>query len=166
MDIWNLYTRKSLSAWIPSAKAPVPSNETLNHQPTASSLYHGQVFENKRISRSYIVDKVVSQLAGCSRAIVEGAMKVSHPYYPVDVEIPGYLANEWPFTTLLALFGSACASIIASAWAITKAVRPDHPRFEVLTVLWFVLCEYRDLRRFSPPQLMSINIRRIDSSPF
>jgi len=68
-------------------------------------------------------------------------MKPSHPYYPRDVDIPGYAANEWHFTTLLAVFGSGCVSILSTALVVTTRKRPDLPSTEILTVLWFVLCE-------------------------
>ncbi|GME33244.1 ebp domain-containing protein [Neofusicoccum parvum] len=32
----------------------------------------------------------------------------SHPYYPLDVEIPGYLANDYSVPELLAIFAAGC----------------------------------------------------------
>jgi cholestenol delta-isomerase len=68
-------------------------------------------------------------------------METRHPYYPLGVEIPGYIENELPFTTCLTILGSALTSILFLVWRVTKYTRPDLPRHEVLTVLWFALCK-------------------------
>jgi cholestenol delta-isomerase len=91
-------------------------------------------------------------------------MAALHPYYPVDVEIPGYLANEWSLTTLLAVFGSACAFVLASAWLVARAAQPDLSRSEVLTVLWFALCKPACSVIVYSADETSIS-RRVDTSP-
>jgi hypothetical protein len=83
--------------------------------------------------------------------------EVTHPYYPVDIEISGYVANEWPFLTLLVILGSACAFILALARGVTRYLRPDLPRSEVLTVLWFILCEHQWLPRCISMKLIQIS---------
>jgi len=63
-----------------------------------------------------------------------------HPYYPLEVEIVGYLANDWSVPTLLAVFATGCAGIFSITYAIVKRYRPHLPIGELLTILWFVLC--------------------------
>jgi hypothetical protein len=83
--------------------------------------------------------------------------KVTHPYYPVDIEISGYVANEWPFWTLLVVLCSACAFVLALARGVTRYLRPDLPSSEVLTVLWFILCEHQRLSRCISMKLILIS---------
>lgn len=78
--------------------------------------------------------------------IANNASKISHPphpYYPLEVEITGYLANEWSVPLLLAVFASGCAVIFSATYLIIKKVQPRMPVHEVFTVMWFVLSEYR-----------------------
>ncbi|KIW04842.1 uncharacterized protein PV09_04024 [Verruconis gallopava] len=69
-------------------------------------------------------------------------MAISHPYYPLGVEVPGYAPNETPLAILLPSFALVCASVLASAWRVSQSFRPGLPRSEVLTVLWFSLCGF------------------------
>lgn len=68
---------------------------------------------------------------------------VPHPYYPLEVEIVGYLANERPVPTLLSIFFGGCALIVGSTYAIMKSVRPTMPKSEVLTFMWLFICKHR-----------------------
>ena len=63
-----------------------------------------------------------------------------HPYYPLGIEIVGYLANEWSTLHLLLTFFSGCAVIFTVTTLLVKKVRPNLPQSELLTLLWFVLC--------------------------
>jgi len=62
-----------------------------------------------------------------------------HPYYPLELEIVGYLANDWHFLTLLAIFASGCFAVFSATYAIAKRMRPQIPTSELLTIMWFVL---------------------------
>ncbi|KAF2143318.1 uncharacterized protein K452DRAFT_225394 [Aplosporella prunicola CBS 121167] len=64
----------------------------------------------------------------------------NHPYYPLEVEIVGYLANDWTVPHLLGAFATGCAVIFAATYLVTKRVRPALPTSELLTIMWFVLC--------------------------
>ncbi|KAI9838106.1 MAG: hypothetical protein M1819_006262 [Sarea resinae] len=66
----------------------------------------------------------------------------THPYYPVEVEIVGYLANEWPVPLLLSLFGGGCGLVFALTLLIVRKVHPGLPAKEKLAILWFVLCGF------------------------
>ena len=65
---------------------------------------------------------------------------VKHPYYPLDANIVGYVAND---STVLSLFGSfiaGCAAIFGLALLAVKRINPRLPASELITVMWFVLC--------------------------
>ncbi|KAL2006494.1 hypothetical protein VTN00DRAFT_9162 [Thermoascus crustaceus] len=62
-----------------------------------------------------------------------------HPYYPIDAEIVGYLANEYSVLTLLVCFSAGCAGVLGTALAIASRFRPSMSTADKLAVLWFVL---------------------------
>jgi len=64
-----------------------------------------------------------------------------HPYYPLEAEIVGYLANDWHFLTLLAVFASGCVVIFSATYAVAMKVRPHMLTSELVTIMWFVLCK-------------------------
>ena len=47
---------------------------------------------------------------------------VSHPYYPVDLQLPGYVAPQLPFTTVLAVFFSASIILALASWTLSGRV--------------------------------------------
>ncbi|KAF7905052.1 uncharacterized protein EAF01_005573 [Botrytis porri] len=63
-----------------------------------------------------------------------------HPYYPLDLEIPHYLANQWDTLTLVSIFAAGCTAIFSSTYLLVMRVRPRISTADLLTVLWFVLC--------------------------
>jgi cholestenol delta-isomerase len=63
-----------------------------------------------------------------------------HPYYPLEAEIVGYLANEWNTVQLCSMFASGCAVIFVLTYTITTRVRPNVSVGDLATVMWFVLC--------------------------
>ena len=69
-----------------------------------------------------------------------------HPYYPLDVEIAGYLANRWGVPTLLGIFFGGLAVIFYTTHVLVKKRNPQMPRRELLTVMWFVLCKGAAIR--------------------
>ena len=62
-----------------------------------------------------------------------------HPYYPLGVDIAGYLANEYSVPYLLGVFALGCAAIFGVTYVVTKSLRPNIPKSELWTVMWFVL---------------------------
>ncbi|KAI9738110.1 MAG: hypothetical protein M1818_005538 [Claussenomyces sp. TS43310] len=65
-----------------------------------------------------------------------------HPYYPLEVEIASYLANEWSVPVLLSIFSSLCATILAVTLAIVRKVHPDLHDADKAAIWWFVLCGF------------------------
>ncbi|KAI4731655.1 Emopamil-binding protein [Aureobasidium sp. EXF-10728] len=65
---------------------------------------------------------------------------IKHPYYPLDANIAGYVANESTVLSLLGSFVAGCAAIFGATYLAVKKVNPRLPTIELLTVMWFVLC--------------------------
>ena len=65
-----------------------------------------------------------------------------HPYYPIESEIVGYLANEYNTLELVSLFAAGCAVIFSCTYMTVKKLRPNVPLSDVLVVLWFTLCGF------------------------
>jgi cholestenol delta-isomerase len=79
---------------------------------------------------------------GLAHDIVSNASNVltsPHPYYPLDVEITGYLANEWGVLKLLLTFAAGCAAIFYATHVVVKRIQPTISNSELFTVMWFVL---------------------------
>lgn len=68
--------------------------------------------------------------------------KIAHPFYPVEAEIVGYLANEWSVPTLLAVFAAGWAIILGITSVLVKRHNPTLPSGEKAAILWFVLCKF------------------------
>jgi len=64
---------------------------------------------------------------------------IEHPYYPIGVQIAGYLANEASVPYLLGVFAAGCAVIFTATYLVTKKLRPTISGPELFTVMWFVL---------------------------
>ena len=64
---------------------------------------------------------------------------VAHPYYPVEAEIVGYLANEYSTPVLLAIFVAGIVAISSLSFAVIKANAAHLRTSEKSTVLWFIL---------------------------
>lgn len=63
-----------------------------------------------------------------------------HPYYPLEAEIVGYLANEWNTLELVSMFAAGCTAIFAVTFVVVKRLRPLVSTSDLATVMWFVLC--------------------------
>lgn len=63
-----------------------------------------------------------------------------HPYYPIEAEIVGYLANEWNTFELVSMFAAGCTAIFGVTFSIVKRVRPNASTADLITIMWFVLC--------------------------
>ena len=63
-----------------------------------------------------------------------------HPYYPLGVEIVGYMANEWNTLELVSMFAAGCVAIFSATYAILMRTRPNASTGDVSIMMWFVLC--------------------------
>ena len=62
-----------------------------------------------------------------------------HPFYPVEANIVGYLANEATVLQLLGTFGAGCVVVLGITMALVKGHNPNLPAKEKAAVLWNVL---------------------------
>jgi hypothetical protein len=65
-----------------------------------------------------------------------------HPYYPLGVTIPGYVAKILTTQEILGIFTATCLSILVPTWLYIRHVRPNLSASQVSTALWFVLCGF------------------------
>jgi hypothetical protein len=72
----------------------------------------------------------------------------SHPFYPLGVDIVGYLANKWSVATLLAIFLAGWVAILGLTWVSVSRYSPRLHRNDKLVILWFVLSKPFDVHRF------------------
>lgn len=71
-----------------------------------------------------------------------------HPYYPIEAEIVGYLANTYTVAFLLASFAGICAVLFLVTGVVAKKINPGLSKVDVLTVMWFVLSKsFQEIRR-------------------
>lgn len=82
---------------------------------------------------SNIVDSIVGNLTN--------KMITDHPYYPLEVEIASYLANEWSMPVLLATFSTLCATILIVTLLVVKKIHPNLHGADKAAIWWFVLCK-------------------------
>jgi hypothetical protein len=52
---------------------------------------------------------------------------MSHPYYPIDVQLPGYQGLVVPLEQILAILFSACAVVLFAGWFITGLTSVSEP---------------------------------------
>ncbi|KAL8794181.1 MAG: hypothetical protein Q9195_003249 [Heterodermia aff. obscurata] len=65
-----------------------------------------------------------------------------HPFYPLEANIVGYLANEWSVPKLLGVFFAGCAVELAITLLIVNRFNPTLRNGDKAALLWFVVCEY------------------------
>ncbi|QSS60244.1 EBP domain-containing protein [Histoplasma capsulatum] len=63
----------------------------------------------------------------------------SHPYYPIDAELIGYLANEWSVPFLISIFAGGWAFILGSTLVVLSFVTPKLGKADRVAILWFML---------------------------
>jgi len=95
------------------------------------------------------MDSILTQIRSFlpdSQPIADMAVNASkiplHPYYPLDVELVGYMANKWDTLTLVSMFAAGCAGIFAVTYLITTRIRPHMSNADLSTIMWFVLCGF------------------------
>lgn len=65
----------------------------------------------------------------------------THPYYPLDLELPGYSENTIGLTTLLLGFSTGASLILGTALVFSRRYRTSISGLDQFLVLWFVLCK-------------------------
>jgi cholestenol Delta-isomerase len=72
---------------------------------------------------------------------INSSSTANHPYYPLEVEIASYLANEWSVPVLLGTFAGVCATVLLATLLTVNKVHPNLRGSEKAAIWWFVLCE-------------------------
>lgn len=60
-----------------------------------------------------------------------------HSYYPLGINIPGYLPNESSVSSLIGQFALLWAAIVGIAWLTISRSRPDASNADHLAFVWF-----------------------------
>lgn len=82
----------------------------------------------------------------------------THPYYPLGVDIPGYVANTLSTQTILAIFSTACAGALLPALFLIRRAAPKLSTADLTTAMWFVLCGCIHLVLEGPATLDSLSL--------
>ncbi|OAQ69767.1 emopamil-binding protein [Pochonia chlamydosporia 170] len=64
----------------------------------------------------------------------------AHPYYPLGVSIPTYVANTMNAAVLVSIFAAGCGIIFVPTYLFAVRTRPSISFGEVLIAFWWVLC--------------------------
>lgn len=64
---------------------------------------------------------------------------VPHPYYPLGVELPGYVPNELSTATLIETFASVAFIIFLATILYAQSKNPRLQRWDQAGAAWFVL---------------------------
>ncbi len=64
----------------------------------------------------------------------------SHPYYPPDLVLPGFMPNEIPVPILIASFAGASGLVVWITSVLARTIRPRIDKTDLLTAMWFMLC--------------------------
>ncbi|KAJ0107550.1 hypothetical protein J7T55_007740 [Diaporthe amygdali] len=67
---------------------------------------------------------------------------LQHPYYPLGVMIPGYVAPTLSRLEILVIFTITCLSILTPTWFFLSRQKRQLHRQDKATALWFVLCGF------------------------
>lgn len=67
---------------------------------------------------------------------------ITHPYYPLDAQIKGYVANEASIFNLLGAASIVAMSLLGTTFTLVTIARPSLNHADRLAILWFVLCSF------------------------
>ena len=59
--------------------------------------------------------------------LADNLLGASHPYYPVDLKLPGYAPPTLPFKVVLAIFFSVSALLLLGSWVLSGIQSPWIP---------------------------------------
>ncbi|OHW91263.1 emopamil binding protein [Colletotrichum incanum] len=65
-----------------------------------------------------------------------------HPYYPMNAELPHYIANETPLLKLLVTFAATIASVVVVTIMVARRIHSNMMISDQLIVAWFALCGF------------------------
>ena len=91
--------------------------------------------------RSRVVRSLPILLRSPSMDVLKETVSNPLPYYPLGVEIAGYVANSFTSQNLLSIFVVICVCIVNGVRMAVVDIHPNLSATDVATLLWFVLCE-------------------------
>lgn len=71
-----------------------------------------------------------------------GTADLLHPYYPLGVVIPGYVAPSMSTLEILTKFTLTCLSILVPTGIYVYTRKSPVSRPDAVAALWFVLCGF------------------------
>lgn len=80
--------------------------------------------------------------AGVFRPVMASVVQNSHPFYPLEADIVGYLANESSVPVLLTSFALGCALVLGGTLVLLRLNKPLLGATEKAIILWFMLSKY------------------------
>ena len=69
-----------------------------------------------------------------------GDIQPPHPFYPLEANIIGYLANDYSVIQLLAIFALTCVVVLGGSLLLVKRYGRRLAAKDEAIVLWFTLC--------------------------
>ena len=70
---------------------------------------------------------------------IANSMPSTHPFYPPELKVAGYVANDWDVPTLLVVFALCWVVVLGTTSVVVGKVNPDLRGWDRALVLWFVL---------------------------
>ncbi len=77
--------------------------------------------------------------------VTETLKHAPHPFYPLDAEVVGYLANEYSVPVLLGTFAIGCVIILGATSTLIGRNSPILSSGDRWAILWNVLSESRSI---------------------
>jgi len=74
--------------------------------------------------------------------VVVAVEEAIHPYYPTEIEILNFVANDRGVVQLLTIFAAGCAVILGLAWFFASSFAPRLRTADKFIALWFCLCGF------------------------
>lgn len=65
----------------------------------------------------------------------------THPYYPHELELVGFKANDMNVVQMLSIFAAGWVVILSITNYVVQKINPKISSSELATAMWFVLCE-------------------------
>ncbi len=108
---------------------------------------------------SNLIKPALTAFTATMDSVISNATKLvqpPHPFYPLEANIVGYLANQYSTITLLGIFAAGCTAILGMTHLLVGKTNPRLPSGEKAVILWFILCElgWPWLRRMNGRGLM------------
>jgi len=77
-----------------------------------------------------------------SKETVVAVQEAIHPYYPTEIKILNFVANDRGVVELLTIFAIGCTAILGLAWFLASSFAPRLRTADKWIALWFCLCGF------------------------